>query len=74
MADKTQLLQTLAGTVCPICQRVKHAQQWTCADCYRPYKDSPEHVALSDSCDVHMAAADEFLQMVKWRQQKPETD
>ena len=71
---KQQLLMILAGTACPICNQVKAAHVWTCPACYKPHAHSPEHLALSDQCDVHMDAARAFLEMVKARAQKPETD
>ena len=70
---KAELLEYLCGDICPSCKRPKTKYLWTCADCYRPHGESPEHKALSDVCDDHMRKADTFITMVR-AFQKPESD
>lgn len=72
--NKQHLLAILSGTTCPTCDREKAAYVWTCPDCYRPHQYSAEHQALSDSCDLHMDKAHEFLMRVKAAKQQPESD
>ena len=68
-ADKHALLAILAGDVCPVCLGMKHRQSWACGGCYRPLKETVDYdllaKRLSDTCDVHMEAAQAFLEHIK---------
>jgi hypothetical protein len=63
--QKIGLLATLAGTCCPICKQLKIPQAWTCFDCGRGHRQSPEHDTLAQACGALMTAAQTYLQMIR---------
>ncbi len=72
--QKVPLLEILSGMECPICHKAKPRFVWTCSACYKPHQWSMEQKRLSDSCDAHMVAAENFLARAARPIQKPESD
>lgn len=66
--NKGELLRILASETCPVCQHEKAPFTWACDPCYWPHMKTPEHVALNDLCDAHLAAADAFLTLARSRE------
>ena len=68
MSRKLELLEILAGKICPICMGEKIPQGWTCLACGKKYRESNEHAVLAWACQQHLMAAEKYLTMVRERE------
>jgi len=62
---KMSLLVVLASKCCPICKGEKIPQAWTCFQCGKGHRQSPEHDTLANACGALMTAAQNYLNMIR---------